>query len=369
MLEILAMYSPCAVCVENHIIVFGGKDENDEPLSFHNIWMYNVYTEQWGKHAIPEEKEAPPETLYPGTVVIDADTYMFGGWVCAEEDYTNEVWRLTRTPECCFEWRKGKARRKKQTPSPRRCFVAWEYAGQLWAFGGCGWPLVSYLNDHGDFDDLGRNNQLLCYDPISEDWRNLNPSGTIPEPHFDPVSTTIGDKVWMYGNFLTNQGQICSNLYQFNMASLSWTEIQPEGLKPPCLNLCSLNAVTANQIVLHGCEDVLEESNDTWIFDQSSLSWKEYESNKGYARCNHTGTACLNSGVIIIGGERCIEDDDEFQWYVLSDVFPVRLEPKTLQQLAIQKIHHHRDDLPWKLLPNLLKTRFLFPVVDDGAHE
>ena len=324
---------------------------------------------------IPHGKDAPPRTDYPRAVVIEGDVYMFGGFVNADWKHTNAVWRLTRTPKRCFEWRKGTAKAKEKTPSPRDRHSVWEYKGQLWTFAGFGLPLTGYLNDHGDFSGdnfRGQNNQLLCYDPLSEDWRNLKPSGTIPEPRLSHVSAIIGDKVWVYGGFSidTNPGpnihRTCDELYQLNMVSLTWSGIQTEKVKPPSRNSCSFTAVSENQIVLHGgCSASNEWTplNDTWVLNLSSLSWKRHDATKHDPRFEHTGNACTNSSVIIIGGTKIISRDEDglFQFEADNAVFPVELEPKTLQQLAIQKIYSHRDVLPWKLLPKSLKARFLFP--------
>ena len=275
----------------------------------------------------------------------------------------NAVWKLTKTPNQCFKWKKSMARAKKKTPSPRGNHSGWDYKGQLWIFGGHGHTLAGYLNEHGDFSrNTGANNQLLCYDPLSEDWRNPEPSGTVPEPHSDNASTIIKDKVWMYGRFSTDSDHI----YQLNMVSLTWTKIQFGQLKPPHRQMCSLTAVTEYQIVLYGgwCSTSDETLSDTWILDLSSLSWKLYEASQAKLRSGHTQNVGINSSIIIIGGRTSRwKEDGTFYCEVCSDVFSVKLEPMTLQQLTIQKIYHHQDVLPWKLLPNSLKSRFLFPVV------
>ena len=374
MLHLPRINDHVAVCVKNHIIVFAGRDIKHKTLSLHNLWMYNVDTEQWRKHVIPHGKDVPPGTVNSCAVVIKGAIYMFGGWVPPDPShYTNAVWKLTITPEQCFKWRKCMARIEKKTPSPRQCHSTWEYKGKLWTFGGHGPSLENYLNDHGDFSShmeihgYGQNNQLLCYNLLSEDWRNLKPSGTIPEPCSCHASTISGDKVWVYGGFNTNTSQGCDELYQLNMVSLTWTEIQCGQLKPPYRSMCSLTAVTENQILLHGGVDVCasyETFNDTWIFDLSSLSWKKiYEASKGKPRSGHTGNVSMNGSVIIIGGLMFVWNENGHIGYrIYNDVFSVKLEPKTLQQLAIHKIYHHQDVLPWKLMPNSLKSRFLFPV-------
>ena len=72
----------------------------------------------------------------------------------------------------------------------------------------------------------------------------------------------------------------------------------------------------------------------------------------------------MNSSIIFIGGEMKEWDwNGSFSPWVYSGAYSVRLEPKTLQQLAMQKIYHHKVVFPWKLLPHSLKTLFQFPVV------
>ena len=377
MLEIPAHSCHVAVRVENHIIVFGGFDENFDLLSLRNIWMYNVYTEEWGKHVI-RDGIIPPGAMCSGAVVIEGDIYMFGGsgHIHEPDNFTNAMWKLTRTPKCCFEWRKGKERVKKKAPSPRNGHSVWEYKGRLLTFGGGGPPLKGYLNNHGDFNgddhyygtNPGQNNQLLCYYPLTEDWRNLKPSGTIPKPRASHASTISGDKVWIYGGYSTDPFRVYDELYQLNMVSLTWTKIQSGQLRPRCRKMCSLTAVTENQIVLHGGRSTSNEIlSDTWIFDLSLLSWKKCEASKCKPRCGHTANVGTNSGIIGVGGQTAkIENRRNYiQFY--SGAFSVKLEPKTLQQQAIQKIHQHRDMLSWNLLRDTLRDRFLFPViVADG---
>ena len=369
MLTPLGMCDHVAVCVNNHIIVLGGIGDNIEPLSLHNIWMYNMYTEQWGKHVIPDGEVAPPGTTCTCAVEIAGDIYMFGGK--AESNFTNALWKLTRTSNQCFEWRKGIARNK-ITPSPRHCHSGWAYAGKLWSFGGSGESLTGYLKDHGDFN--GReNNQLLCFDPHTEEWGNLKPSGTVPEPRTDHATTITADKVWMYGGYNSTFKDIWNEFYHLNMVSLTWTEIQIGQLKPKGRDMCSLNAPTQHHLVLHSRDHTSkwQDLNDTWILDLQTLSWRLHEASCGPPRIHHTGSEGMNSSVVIIGGEWFEEDEDgiaKFYVHKNSD-FSVRLEPKSLLQLAIQKTFQHQDVLPWEQLPNSLKRLFLFPVTVDDADE
>ena len=52
-----------AVRFDHYILVTGGFDAAHNPLSHHEVWMYNLYTLQWQKHVISESQLAPP-SLY-----------------------------------------------------------------------------------------------------------------------------------------------------------------------------------------------------------------------------------------------------------------------------------------------------------------
>ena len=233
--------SHVAVCLEKCIIVLGGEDEYHQALSLRNIWMYNLYTEEWRKHVIPGNKIVPAGTLYSCGVVIGADIYMFGGggvWdhASGRRNCTNALWKLTRPSKQYFEWSEIVTQPQAKSPSPRYAHSGWEYAGKLWIFGGHGLPLAGYLNDHGDFKEdamlwgnrnlYGKNNQLLCFNPSSGVWRNINTSGTIPRPCDSHATTIIGEKVWVHGGTDLDHTFKIHDLFQLDMIFLDLDEDQ-----------------------------------------------------------------------------------------------------------------------------------------------
>ena len=97
--EFPARHSHIAIRMENCIIVFGGVEMHCPAVSPGIIWMYNLYTEQWGKHVIQDTEKLLSRTIYPYAARIEADIFMFGGYDLREDHHTNAVWKLTRTPE------------------------------------------------------------------------------------------------------------------------------------------------------------------------------------------------------------------------------------------------------------------------------
>ena len=82
---------------------------------------------------------------------------------------------------------------------------------------------MGYLRDHGVFDG-NYNNQLLCFDPCSCNWKNPEGFGTVPEPRRGQATTIIGYKVWMYGGHF--HGGKSNELFHLDMTGLTWTEIR-----------------------------------------------------------------------------------------------------------------------------------------------
>ena len=144
-----------------------------------------------------------------------------------------------------------------KSPSPRAGHTGWEHAGKLWVFGGKGPSPQHYLNDHGDNISLTAghseeiNNQLLCYDPNIQKWTNPQCFGATPSPRSGHGYSIIKDKGWIFGGWSQNWIYI-DELFELTMQSLTWTQIRTVQPRPEPRCLCTLTALTNNQLVLHG---------------------------------------------------------------------------------------------------------------------
>ena len=368
-------HSHVAVQLEHYILVFGGTWRKDtilqEPL--HDIWIYNLYTEQWRKQVITDRKAIRPGTANASATVIESDVYMFGGYVVKNEETltNNSLWKLTRTPTGCFTWDELKSKSRKESPSPRSYHSAWQYANKLWIFGGSGPALINpsnYLNNYGDYsrhnvENNTENNQILCFDPSCQEWTNPRSFGDIPGPRSRHGTASIKHKVWLFGgaNILDNNKQL-DELYELDMHSLTWTMIEKYcEVKPYYRNFCTLTSITENQLVMHHGRSKMDAMSKsyTWILDLSMMSWKEYlpavDKDDG-PRVYHTCTQGLNRSVMIIGGI-----SGYYQPQPWKNVH-MALEAKSLKQRAIRTIWQHKNALPWReTLPKKLRSLFGFP--------
>ena len=189
-----------AVNMGHCILVFGyDMLENTTSKQIDVIFTYNIYTNQWRRHDIPQGQVAPVARISACAAVIALDTYMFGGSLLRQgEPKTNSLWKLTTDSQGSFVWSEIVTSNKVNAPSPRNGQSGCEYGLKLWIFAGCGPSPNGYLNENGDYSD-GFNNQLLCYNPSNEEWTNPRCHGNVPEPRAWQATTINLDTVWVCG--------------------------------------------------------------------------------------------------------------------------------------------------------------------------
>ena len=146
-------------------------------------------------------------------------------------------------------------------------------------------------------------------------------------------------------------------LYELNMHLFTWTHIHTGMPKPHQISSrVSLTSLTDNRLVLYvgSCMD----DAAAWIFDVESYQWRKYKhkARHNYSKLGFTGIPGLNNDVIIVG--------KHFKKNLEKTVISVMLEPKSLQQLAVRKIHQCKTNLPWKSLPLSLRCKLLDSLSD-----
>ena len=317
------------------------------------VWTYNLYTEEWRKHMTPMWKttyKSFPTYLTCGVAVGDV--------IYAYEAYQNNsnIWKLTRHEFGGFLWDRILPQKyflnkimKLKCPSPRKHSSCWEHGGKLWLFGGEDLEVQDgYLNDYGHYDDYC-SNQLFKFDPAVEDWTNLQCFGDVPSPRAGHATAALDNKVWLYGG--DSASEQFHDLFEFDMQSLIWTQIQTGQPKPGSRFFFTLNVTTDCKLVVHGGYPSKDYTKETLIMDLQSQTWRTYTSAKAEPRSLHTSTLGLNNDVIVFGGEY---GDERCGTCCDGLITKVMLEPKNLQQLSIQMVYRHKSELPVHCLPKKL---------------
>ena len=155
------------------------------------------------------------------------------------------------------------------------------------------------------------------------------------------ATTRRGNMVWLFGGH--NMDNFFHGLFQLDMCTFTWTQIQTGHPKPKERCFFSLTAVLDNRLVLHGGTNCRFRQNsdyytfkDTWVLGEASQSWTQYKSDENEFRSSHTGTSSISNNVIIVGGvTKKYEEHCQHHLHVM-------LEPKSLQQLAMTLLYHHR---------------------------
>ena len=98
-------FDHCAVSLDNCIIIIGGQCTYK--VSTRVIWSYNLYTEEWREHEIPDTSFAPEAFSGAVAAAIDKTIYTFGGY-SATGELSNALWKLSKTKGVCFMWSSNK---------------------------------------------------------------------------------------------------------------------------------------------------------------------------------------------------------------------------------------------------------------------
>ena len=337
------------------------------------IWTYRLDTLQWEKFVIPINQMIPPGFRFSSLTAIGRNIYLFGGQTTVNHavQATNYMWKLSGTAQHGFKWSEIKTKDDKHALSPRAKHGACAYKDKLWIFGGQGIPLDGYLNDaNSEFihirqhvpGSLGYNNQLLCFSPSLQKWRNPKCHGDVPSPQTGRYVTQFGDNIWNCRIDVTGNR---NGLWELNMQSFVWTKIKVDcPVKPSGRYEYTFTAINVNTCVLHGGDGIPAGTalSDTWLFDLPSTSWRKYTGSADHIRSKHSATRGTNNSISIFGG---LSNNENLpvgeKMNLCDDVYIIRLEPESLLKLTSKVVCNNRAVLQnyWKYLPGRLHAQLL----------
>jgi N-acetylneuraminic acid mutarotase len=129
----------------------------------------------------------------------------------------------------------------------------------------------------GGWDQAGvAFNDTWVFDSTADAWTKATPTGKSPSARaqhqmvFDPVT----GKVILFGGVAKKDGTHLKDLWSYDPATKTWTELKPTGTTPSARS--SFGMVyddTDQQIIIFGGSSGTANLNDTWAYDAASNTW------------------------------------------------------------------------------------------------
>lgn len=160
----------------------------------------------------------------------------------------------------------GWVRTKGEGPGPRYAHAAaWDAKGrQLLLFGGEVNPEFKFLDD------------LWSYDPAKDAWKKLAPAGKAPAARAYPSAAfdAKSRRLWIFGGF---KPEMLDDLWAYDVAKNSWTELSPKGARPEKRDAAALvHDEKRDELILSGGLKGLSaggELKDTWVYSIKQNQW------------------------------------------------------------------------------------------------
>jgi N-acetylneuraminic acid mutarotase len=150
---------------------------------------------------------------------------------------------------------------------------------------------------------------IWAYAAATNTWTELKPSGTLPSPRFKQASAhdpTTRCLVMFGGRSDTDLP--CDDTWTYDPASNTWTELKPSGTLPPARSGHSMvyDPVTHRLVMFGGRDDTGTALGDTWAYDSAANTWTELKPSGTLpsARSGHSMAYDLASGrLVMFGGQ------------------------------------------------------------------
>ena len=299
------------------------------------------------------------------------------------ESNTNDVYCLD------FKTRRWEKLAPKGHP-PLKCdkLTSWTFEGKVYLFGGYGppptqdgrsgisWQVDELLDDVG-FRARGWNNQLVVYNPETNEWEWPNTYGEAPGPraaHAADVNVEERYVLVFGGRFGPNR---MNDLYHLNLDTLKWTMLQPatdddlayDFSCPIGRSWHTLSHVSGNNFIVFGGYSSKELTlGDCWKFhlnprDFSRSYWKRMRYLESKERRIWHKSVLVNGTVMAVGGfgTKCPVGSSRVNHG--AGIVHLQMSPRSLQSLALDAtcLHVHRH----KLQDQLKSVAFPGELVQD----
>ncbi|ROT35326.1 kelch repeat-containing protein [Sodiomyces alkalinus F11] len=225
--------------VGNAFIVYGGDTKvEDSDLLDETLYLLNTSTRQWSRALPPGPR---PSGRYGHTLnILGSKIFIFGGQV--EGYFMNDLAAFDlnklQLPNNRWEMLIENTESTDRVPPARTNHSVITFNEKMYLFGG--------TNGFQWFNDV------WCYDPIPNEWTQLDCIGYIPVPREGHTAALVDDVMYVFGG-RTEEGADLGDLAAFRITSRRWYTFQNMGPSPSPRSGHSMTTV-GKQIVVVGGE-------------------------------------------------------------------------------------------------------------------
>ncbi|KNC55270.1 uncharacterized protein AMSG_10909 [Thecamonas trahens ATCC 50062] len=227
-----------------------------------DMWVFNSETLRWRRVA-PQTAQATPSRRFGHSAVGDGAGGMlvFGGESGVRA--FNDLWRLDIDE---WEWTRFAVQPSAPVPSPRYGHAAVYYDGVMLVHGGADrFPSVS--------TGTALDGELWAYDVASKSWTEVMPMGATPAPRYGHTLTVVAGSVYCFGGF-SEAGRL-GDLWRLDPVTFAWEVLDPVGERPQRRTGHVAAEVGGNLVVFGGRgASVLE---DAWLYRVAENRWERVE--------------------------------------------------------------------------------------------
>ena len=253
------------------VVVFGGTGDN---VAFNDTWTYDPSANTWTAR---NPSGTLPAARYNHTMAYDPATdrvIMFGGAFTpsgspgSTDTVLSDTWAYNPAINA---WTNLDPAGTLPSPRAQQSMVYDPSSGRVIMFGG-------YSTDPDGNNGVDVND-TWAYDPTKNTWTNLQPSGTLPSPReqqsmvYDSSSRVVimfGGRSGMGGSFDFN------DTWAYDPATNTWTELSPSGTLPSARVAPSMAYdSSAGRLIMFGGAAGSSIFDDTWAYDSRRNSWTE----------------------------------------------------------------------------------------------
>ena len=239
------------------LIMFGGIPGGGAG-AFNDTWAYSPIANTWTQL---KPSGALPTARLNHAMALDPDTgrvIMFGG--LGDDGVLNDTWAYDPAANAWTNLSPTGT-----MPSPR--------AGHSMAYD----PATQRLIMFGGFDESGgRLNETWAYDPTANTWTKLSPSGKLPagrDAHSMVYDPSSGLMIVFGGEY--DHGNL-NDTWAYDPVTDSWTGLSPSGSLPgERFGSAMAYDLSDGRLIMFGGFNDTHAFNDTWAYDSRANSWTE----------------------------------------------------------------------------------------------